>query len=212
MKKRLTAIETTWNFKLHVSRGNRKTGAIPAISFMPGRTCSKSACETCLKQGCYALRMVQWRESIRRAWQENTDFAACDIQGFYYALYMNLKRRRKPIPFFRWCVGGDIFTSDLWQVVFQIAEDFPETRFLVFTKQFDLIPSRKAPGNLVIIPSAWDGVEIPEKLKRKFAIAYCLQHGQKAPAKSAVCPGSCTTCNYCFNLTKKRGNVAFYKH
>lgn len=198
--------------RLHVSRGNRKTGAIPAVSFTPGRTCSAAACKTCLIEGCYALRMYKFRETIRNAWDENTDFVLQDPQSFYNALYGNLARRKNPVPFFRWCVGGDIFTTALWEIVLQIARDFPETKFLLFTKQFDLIPAGRIPSNLVIIPSAWHGVEVPENLKRRFAIAYCLEHDEKAPAKTAVCPGSCITCNYCFNLSKKAGNVAFYKH
>jgi hypothetical protein len=64
---------------------------------------------------------------------------------------------------FRWHVAGDILGENYLRGMCRIAEENPDTHFLVFTKAFDIVngyEDREAmPGNLVIIFSAWPGME-----------------------------------------------------
>ena len=194
--------------KIRISDGNMKLGKIPNLSLAPGVTCSSIANKTCYSDGCYARKAYRAYPKTKNAWDINTKFAMEDLNTMkqqlseYFAKY-------KP-KFFRIHVSGDFISIEyatMWKDVIAEAQD---TRFLAFTKQFDIVKSIEWPKNASIIFSAWPGMYFD---RDKFQVAW-MDDGQekRIPSDAIECPGSCEHCNMCFNLPSIGRDVVFHKH
>lgn len=205
--------------ELSVSEGNSKMGKVMNFSLMPGWTCSCSACNTCYKQGCYAKSIVDRRPTVKAAWNKNTSglmyIEGCGMYCHFIGAMSNLITKRKP-KVFRIHVGGDFFSREYFKAWVTIASIHPEVNFFAFTKQWDYIKGIRLPINFALIASAWPSVGIPKWARERLPIAWLVQHGQPVPTRygrpTCICKGDCTKCNWCFSLTKSKGDVAFLKH
>lgn len=208
---------------LHLPRGNVKTGSIPAFNLAPGITCSKCARKTCYQDGCYALRDMckngynPAKNSVLRAWTENTKKAVKDIDGFiremdaYLTIYgANINGGR----FFRIHAAGDFFNSKYAQAWYTLAERHPEIKFLAFTKSWDAVRAVdfSALPNFSLVLSGWEGVEIPADLRAKYPAAFCIGTEGEKPAGAILCPGHCEACGACWSLARNKQDVSFLKH
>ena len=196
--------------KLTISEGNMKIGRIPNVSLPPIVSCRSDAPCT---NDCYALKALH-RKTVHAAWWGNWDLLQADPERYFSEIDLYLWRRRvdkrfKPVRFFRWHVSGDIPNIDYLEEMKRIARIYSETRFLCFTKRYDL-NYNGLPSNLSIIFSAWPGLPMPT---RRFPIAW-MQDGTETriPSSALECPGNCQNCNMCFNLAEIGRDVVFHKH
>jgi hypothetical protein len=107
-------------------------------------------------------------------------------------------------------VAGDIPTKAYYDSVANIAVDFPKTRFLAFSKSYDILARRLfIPSNLTVRVSAWPGLQWTMNRKRlegRYAAAW-VSHLKESdagytdtiPSDAAECPGSCVSCDRCWD-------------
>lgn len=183
-------------------------GKIPNISLLPGLTCSPGV--KCFEQGCYAQKFVTMRSVVKTAWKTNTD--AYHESSADYFKQIRLYILENKVPLFRWHVGGDIPDVVYAQRMFSTATIFPKTKFLCFTKRYDILPAfltEAIPENLKLIISRWPGDTIPDHA-RTLPMAW-LAEDSRVPHDAFPCPGKCDICAMCFNLPMM-ASVVFKKH
>ena len=174
--------------KFHVPRGNSKLGSIPAFNLLPGVTCSATACATCLKDGCYAVKNCLCHggdmatNNCLRSWAENTALARDNVPALEAAL-MGYFAAAKP-RFFRLHSAGDFLSGEYAQMWYRIAAANPDTRFLAFTKQFAIVSAVSfwQLPNFELVLSAWPGVAIPPELQKNIGSPTCRmapKHGYR---------------------------------
>lgn len=199
------------NMKTKISNGNSKLGTIANISLTPGKTCSPEACKTCLTGGCYAMKSYRMYKNVRACWDNNTDLAlnALDVMESDLMKYfgsMNAPR------FFRIHVAGDFVTREYAEMWARVAIANPNTNFLAFTKQWNVIRGIEFPANVSVVLSSWPGTVIPEDLRELYPVAWLNDGTEVIPEDAIECPGNCSTCGVCWSLAKRRIDVFFNKH
>lgn len=117
-----------------------------------------------------------------------------------------------PRVFFRIHVGGDFVSCEYAQMWADIATMCPNTNFLAFTKQRDIIREIEFPDNFSLVLSAWPGSEIPADLRAKYSVAWLDDGVEEIPENALECPGNCETCGVCWSLAKRGIDVRFKKH
>lgn len=198
--------------KTKISNGNSKLGTIANMSLTPGATCSAEACNTCLKEGCYACKSYRMYKNVRAAWDANTELAINDLSAMESDLMTYFGSMNAP-RFFRIHVGGDFVTEEYAAMWARVMAANPFTNFLAFTKQWNNVINVDFPENASIVPSGWPGTTIPENIMQKFkSAAYCDDGNTEIPADAIECPGNCETCGVCWSLAKRGISVFFKKH
>lgn len=198
--------------KLHISKGNSKMGSIPSFSLPSGVTCSKQACATCLHD-CYYRRHVERFPKVREYGKMNLE--ACKNSLKEVEKYLNWYFDSPTSPrLFRIHVGGDFFNAEYFAMWVRVIAAHPETQFLAFTKQFDVVSeySGTIPANFSLVLSAWPGMDIPDELQTRFPIAW-MQDGSewRVPYDAVECNGNCAECGAkCWALDGY--DVVFHKH
>lgn len=191
-----------------ISPGNTKTGAIPSLSLPPITTCRVGA--PCANDGCYALKAWRMYSSVRNAlthnltlWRESPQVFAEDIVAWLHLHQPEM---------FRWHVSGDVPDADYFRMIVTMAQDFPKTKFLLFTKQYELVAHQLAtlacPVNLRIVLSKWPKLsfENPHDLP----VAY-LAEDSETPLAAFPCAGKCDICAMCWKLDNGEA-VVFNRH
>lgn len=190
-----------------ISDGNNKIGKIPNISLTPIVTCNPDA--PCKTEGCYSMKAFKRFESVRNARSHNMAIWKQYPNRYFKELndYMLLK---KP-PYFRFHVDGDIPSQDYLDRMVLLAKSHPNTRFLAFTKQYHLDFSQ-CPENLVIIPSAWPNMDLPESIWNH-RLAW-MQDGREIRNRRVYfeCHGHCSECYACWHIDRIDRDVVFAKH
>lgn len=100
-----------------------------------------------------------------------------------------------------------------------IAKEFPNIRFLAYTKKFELVNTYlkkgyRIPKNLRVLFSNWDKdfkVENPYNRPMTYVNFKDSNRNPEIPTKGFVCPGSCENCKKCWHLTKSQ-SVIFNQH
>lgn len=171
------------------------------------------------KNGCYCakgrMRMVQ-KDHVKRyeAYLENPDM-------FFRRIDMELSLG--VVPFMRWHSAGDIVDERYFIGMVEIAEKHPETKFLAFTKKYELVNSYlanggKIPANFNILFSYWGkGWEVPNpfNLPQAHIKMGDAEFDSVIPSDALHCGGLCAECvkgaENCWQLGKGR-SVVFVKH
>ena len=194
-----------------ISRGNSKIGNIPNISLPPIKSCKN--CSLC-KKDCYALKSYRQYKEVKKCWNDNFKAYGGNENAYFKAIETTLSKI-KDLNYFRWHISGDIQNQLYLDSMSYIAEQFPNTRFLAFTKMYDLDYSR-IPDNLAIIISLWPGItekDIPEKNQcMPMAYMYDGTNENEIPLKAVPCSGNCETCGQCFFVQETGIDVVFHKH
>lgn len=204
----------------HAPRGNHKTGKIPAFNLLPVVTCSGDACQTCGRDGCYAVKNCfragydVEKNNVLRSWTDNTILALYDIDRLEKELEAYFSSIVSP-RLFRIHASGDFKTVEYAEMWYRIAKRHPETRFLAFTKQWDVV--REVPfytlPNFSLVLSGWEGITIPEDLEKLYSVALCVKEiPDTVPENCFVCPGDCEHCGACWTLHQFGLYVIFKKH
>jgi len=101
----------------------------------------------------------------------------------------------------------------------RVAREFPDTKFLCFTKKYGISKFMSdCPENLSVIFSAWEGMKVPESVK-KYNVAWVddgSESEQKIIKENSTkpfrCGGDCGTCKMCWNANKTGNDIVFHKH
>lgn len=199
------------NQRVTISRGNRKLGAIMNVSTEPIKCCPKGI--PCAQGSCYALKAYRLYPDTRKARAKNGRIAKTNPTS-YFSQIAQIVTDRKP-SHFRWHVAGDILNSDYLHQMCRIAAHNPRTRFLAFTKAFNIVNDYEnrstLPRNLAVIFSGWPGMKIDNPHRHR--IAWMQDGTEDRVSKNAItCPGSCENCGICFRLPKLGRDVVFQKH
>jgi ferredoxin len=192
-------------YSISISEGNSKLGAIPSISLYPIRDCAN--CELCAAD-CYTNKIIRLYPEARKAYDRNS-IVANSHRGDYFDLLSMYLDRGHP-RFFRFHIAGDILDQEYFSSIEDIANTYGHTRFLVFTKRYDL--DIKCTDNLSVVISRWPGDNIPKSAKG-LPMAW-MQDGteHRIPRKALECPGNCENCGMCFELQHIGRSVFFLKH
>ena len=185
---------------IHVSCGNTKLGKIANISLMPVTTCLPNA--ECAKH-CYAKRALMY-PSTKVAWNANTELYFKEPIRYFADLSTWLNKKRP--PYFRWHVGGDCPDKAYVRKVVNLALMHPETKFLMFTKQLDMVTGLGAP-NLNIILSMWPYMAVGTDKTRMRA---WVEGHSGTPKDVHLCRGKCIDCLHCW--TKGGKDILLRSH
>ena len=193
------------NLTVSISKGNRKMGAIPSVSLPACITCNPSA--PCFKQ-CYAAKIERIYKTARESYQRNLDILKAD-PGEYW---LQVKAAAMVNRFFRYHVSGDIPNPDYFVQMIKLAKELPNTNFLAFTKQYNIVnqfinDGGAIPNNLKIIFSNWGSwkCDNPHNLPQ----CEVIFNGDNVPDQWKICGGNCTECaiNGCGCFFLKPGDV-----
>lgn len=187
--------------RVKISMGNSKIGKIPNVSLPPGRTCRVDA--PCATKECYCLKGA-WKlyKCTRDAWTSNLDFFSVDPRGYFQEIsgWLALRKPKR----FRWHIGGDIVNPRYLEGMIHTAVENPGTKFLVFTKKYELVnllmDRQLLPTNLTIVFSGWPGLFIPNPWG--MPIAWCrhpVDPDPRIPEDAVECSGSCENCSDCWD-------------
>lgn len=141
---------------VHISYGISKLGAsIPSVSLPAKVTCRPDApCAN--RRKCYALKGRYCFPHNRDLLNTNLCIWKCFPRVYENAVVVAAFTAK----YFRWHSSGDIPDADYLDMMVRVAEELPGTKFLCFTKKYELVNSRieqhgKLPDNLNIVLSAW---------------------------------------------------------
>lgn len=197
---------------MRISKGNNKIGKIWNISLPPVKACK--GCADICGRDCYAMKSYRQYPATREAWEHNFDHATYDIDSYFGEIKDALKKYKG--TFFRWHVAGDILNIFYFSHMVSIAEQFPNIKFLAFTKQYKIVNEflyigYSIPENLQIVFSAWSN--LPMDNPHGMPIAW-MQDGteDRIPADAMHCPGQCDSCGLCWSLKNIGRDVYFDKH
>jgi hypothetical protein len=190
--------------KLSISKGNMKLGHIPNLSLPPVVTCRPGV--PCAGQ-CYANKAYRLYPNVKKVWDTNWELWSTNPVDYFGQLQAWLFKH-KP-EWFRFHVSGDIPDRRYWESLNYTATLFLETKFMLFTKRFDL-EFGYIPPSLSVVLSMWPGQAIPEHLDH-LPKAWCLPD-DRAPASALLCPGNCESCGACWSLAQRGQDVAFKLH
>jgi len=200
--------------KTSVVKGNAKLGERDTWNVnLPPHVICKILNMPCFTEGC-CYNFKAWRRypRVRESWMNNCNHYFENPIQFFDDIIEKIQKARKPPKWFRWQAAGEIPDQEYFDGMKHVAKEFPEIRFLAFTKRYDLELIR-IPSNLKIVISAWPGMEIPRKLRRRFPIAWMIDGRETRRTRRLVkCPGHCPTCRACWSLDRTKRDVAFPKH
>ena len=196
---------------ISISKGNAKMGAIPSVSLPACVTCNPGA--PCFNK-CYARRLEYRYKQSRAAYQRNLDILNSDP----YTYWLQVKAAASMVRYFRYHVSGDIPNPHYLKMMVKIANELPETRFLAFTKQFEIVndyltDGGTIPANLKIIFSNWGAW----KCENPHGLPVCeiILKGNEPAPDWKICGGNCTECACrgvgCWEL-KNGETIAIYEH
>lgn len=191
-----------------ISAANSKMGAVSSVSLLPYITCPFKCAE------CYAAKLAALRPAVCNAYARNTALAVEDPSAYF----AQVRAAAMGVRFFRWHVSGDIINAHYFREMVFIAETLPHTEFLAFTKRYEIVngfikDGGAIPGNLHIIFSEWDGIEMPNPYN--LPTAAVVRPGCEPADDWKICGGNCFECACrgvgCWQLNKGE-TIAFKLH
>ena len=191
-----------------ISKGNSKIGKIPNISLPPGVPCGPGA--KCYSEGCYAKNSYRMYPNVRKAWDGNWGSYKFNPWN-YFVKISNWIAKYQP-HLFRWHVGGDIPSQTYLDYMVMVAQCWPDTQFLAFTKRYEFDYS-DLPENLNIILSVWPSMPKPKNLY-SLGMAF-LEEDPRWDRNGYYlrCPGNCGNCgNLCWSTVCSQVPVVLQKH
>lgn len=194
-----------------ISKGNSKMGAIPSVSLPACITCNPNA--PCFKL-CYAAKITRLYKTVKTAYKNNLN-----ILKENPAVYWDqVKTAAKMARYFRFHVSGDIPNAEYFYNMVALAWELPNTNFLVFTKQYQIVNDfldngGRYPANLKVLFSNWGAW----KCENPYNLPQCevILKGSEPAPNWKICGGNCTECAGagigCWEL-KPGETIAIYQH
>lgn len=199
---------------VHISTTVSKLGAnIPSVNLPPVITCRKDA--PCYKK-CYARKGRFSFQKNRALLEKNFRIWNAAPDQFEH----EVKKAAATAKFFRWHSSGDIPDEKYLEMMVRIARETPDTKFLCFTKKFELVNEwlnkwGNFPANLNVVYSAWMTFIPDNPFKLPMAYINLKHESCNIPEDAHVCPKYCGDCVMtgcsCWDL--RRGeSVKFDEH
>lgn len=180
--------------KVCVTNGNRKIGRVMNVSLLPIFTCL-TRCNGC-RFFCYDIKACMQYKNVLLARVRNTVLLWCNRNAYFEQIEQRIARRRKN-KFFRWHVAGDIIDGDYLQRMIDIARHHPDFIFWTYTKQYHIVNrhcdkfgKESIPGNLSIMFSQWDGIE----MVNPYNFPEFRVYDDISNVTEHRCPGNCEVC------------------
>lgn len=203
--------------QVNISQTNDKLGSqIPSVSLPPEHSCRKDA--PCSK-GCYGKKGTFLYENVKKSHMHNLACYVNDSDKYFKDIIDFLSGGLVSYKYFRWHTVGDIINYDYFLGMIKVAVKCKGTKFLCFTKKFDIIndylnAGGTIPYNLKIIFSAWHkGFKVDNPYR--FPVAYVnfknKDMNPDIPELAIPCTGECWSCLSCWTL-KKGQSVFFNQH
>jgi hypothetical protein len=191
---------------ISISNGNKKLSGnkfyifnLPAEKTCPGST------EFC-RNKCYAKKAEKIYPSVLPCRMNNLNESK---EKDFSSKVINFLNKNKKREFFRIHEAGDFYDQNYLNKWIEITNNFPEIKFLAFTKSFNLDFSN-VPKNLQLVMSIMP--DTTKEAPKKFPTAYAGNCKGMNKEKTLECPGSCTNCGMCWDLSKTKLNVHFNIH
>lgn len=203
--------------EIKISKTNTKlSGEIPSINLPAIQTCRADA--PCRKY-CYACKGNFTYSNVRKSLLNNLAVYMADSNDYFKQIIQFLTNGLTTYKYFRWHSSGDIVDEKYLDGMIAVAKKCKLTKFLAFTKKFELVNQYLAKGgiipkNLKIVYSAWDKnfiVENPYKLPVAYVDLRKKENNPKIPELAIPCTGKCYECLACWSL-KTGQNVVFKQH
>lgn len=184
---------------IHISRRNTKLGPIPNISLPPIETCVDDP--PCAKL-CYARKAYERysRNVAGVAWRENLRIYREDPERYFAEIAAYLEEHR--VSFFRWHVGGDIPDESYFAGMLGLADAFPDTQFLAFSRRPWSWGRHGKYGTLVVVRSVW----LTDTYDPKWP-SFIVRPKDELLEPATACLGSCASCKACWFM--QPGDVRF---
>lgn len=204
-------------FKIKISRTNAKLGAfIPCVNLPAGVTCRPDA--PCQKL-CYAKKGNFTYNNVRQSHIDNLELYKSDPETYFNDIIDYLNNQDVTFKYFRWHSSGDIVDAAYFEGMIKVAEHCENTRFLCFTKRFDIINDYKKKGgiiplNLKIVFSGWTKhfkIDNPYNLPTTIIDFRKKEENAKCVATAIPCGGDCSSCKTCWFL-RNGETVVFKQH
>ena len=189
--------------EVFISKGNSKMGNVPNVSLTPGESCRADA--PCAETNdCYAMKgRYKMYPKITQPYAENLAFYQEDPEGFFNSIIRQLTGNTM-YRFFRWHAAGDIVDKTYFEGMIKVATEVPETKFLCFTKQYEIINEYLAEGslpkNLKMVFSGWGAdwhfdnpYNLPEADVK-------FKEDDRDFSNHMFCSGRCDDCFVCWKL------------
>lgn len=187
---------------------------IPSFNLPAIISCRKDV--PCSK-GCYAVKGRWNYKNVKKSLIENYMEYKNDPTKLFDEILNYINNDDIVYKFFRWFSSGDIVDMNFLYGMIKIAKKCKQTKFLCFTKQFNIVNAylsvNKLPSNLKIVFSGWDEtfeVDNPFNLPTTY-VWFKKSQNKHIPEHAIPCTGNCSKCKACWNL-KKGQSVYFNKH
>ena len=202
--------------EISMSNHNSKTGAACLNIAFPVCTCREDA--PC-KEKCYACKGRQQICRVQASYYRNLRLYNNSADDFFEQLYYKIKF--SGLPMVRFFDSGDYPDVEFLERSVELANKFPNVKFMAYTKKYDLVnkyldDGGKLPDNYNIFFSAWDKLwDVPNK--HNLPVAYVKFKEERftpeIPKSAFHCPGretNCSACGVCWS--KKVKAVYFDEH
>ncbi len=216
--------------------GNIKVGNIATWSTLKGNepiyikqldreivgTCGKH-CAGCTKN-CYVNKSYRYN-SVKYGHAIRTLALREDPEAVHENIKKQIERARNPFDIVRWNQSGEIETAADFKVLTDLGNDFPEVRYFIYTKAYEIVvPALLAgmvPENVTVLISIWheNGIEAYNKVKHLpnvKAFVYCdgFDYSAYGLQIDTMCNAydetgklnhniTCDKCTKCFNRSAK---------
>lgn len=201
----------------NISTTNSKLGENIASVNLPAKiTCNPDA--PCVREGgCYACKGNWLYKNVQKSLMENLKAYKENPKRYFEVI--DIKLQLVPYRFFRWHSSGDIVDETYLKGMVDIAKKHKGTKFLCFTKKFDIVNSyldkHRLPKNLVIVFSSWKDFHCDNPHNLPCTYVEFKKDNGYIPENTITCEDKCEKCTLngggCWSL-KKGQAVRFKKH
>ena len=198
-----------------IKNSNSKLGKLIGNINMPTSTCRLDA--PC-KQLCYARKGHFVFKNVRQSFDNTYSLFLSDPKRIFDQI--NAELLVTPYSYVRWPSIGDIPNSDYLAGMVRVARHNRNTRFLCFTKQYEIVNTYienggKIPSNLILVFSNWGDWKCENPFNLPEAYIKFRNCETEIPPNATECSGFCGACvntkASCWKL-KKGGAVYFHQH
>ena len=195
---------------MNISLTNKKLGKfVPSVNLPPIITCRENV--PCAK-GCYATKGNYNYDNVKKPRFENLNEFNQNPTKYFQEIIDFLNNGDVIYKFFRWHDSGDIVNEIYLEGMIKVAKACKQTKFLAFTKKFELIneylnKGNKIPNNLQIMFSAWDKefkIENPYNFPVYYVYFKNKEKNPIIPKSASTCSGSCKECKTCWFAKAKQ--------
>ena len=148
---------------------------VPNNSLLMGRDCGPGS-KHCIGS-CYAVKAFKAYPSVKISWQGNSELLRTKPEEYFGAICNYLTRAQPAM--YRIHVSGDFISKAHFGRWVQIAERYPGTSFLAFTKSYRYLPadSNTLPSNFQPVLSLFRSMvgtpeDIPAHLLDSYPLAF----------------------------------------